>query len=136
MVHTIIMSKKSFLPFPFLFHSCGSPQKWVNITLTKGQRVQAYSCYFEFIDKRFYLRCGYQQDFLTQDVVIWCFGIQMVHRGGSVPPSPKVRFQAFTCSFKDMTGVAAHRILGLRCGCCTSCLNNRMLNSGNRCFRY
>ena len=27
-------------------------------------------------------------------------------------------------------GMAAYRMLGLSCGCCMPCLNNRMLNSG------
>lgn len=26
---------------------CGSPQKWIRSTLTKGQRIQAYSCSFK-----------------------------------------------------------------------------------------
>lgn len=45
------------------------------------------------------------------------------------------RVQAYSGSFKDMTGsltqgVASYRMLVLRCGCYVSCLNNRILNFG------
>lgn len=50
------------------------------------------------------------------------------------------RMQAYSCSFKARTGAVttecAYRTLGLRCGGCMSCLNNRMLNSEYGCLMF
>lgn len=51
----------------------GGPQTQVCFTLTEGQTADAYTCFFQVIDKNSDLRSDYKHDVLTQGVVTWCF---------------------------------------------------------------